>query len=370
MIRFTCYLLLSATLSACIEPIDVNTEVESALLVVEGFITDEPGPHTIRLSRLAKFAGELEGGNIEQEDDAEIFIEDDLGTRIEVEQQVEIVSEIMNLQTPLGLIQDTVEIPIKTIYTTPEGFRGEIGRTYVLNVRLLNGRMYQSTPQTILPAPELDSLIFSFVKLPSADEVTFTSGLEVYSRWQDPPGEENYYIWVANTGTYQLISRPDQYIDPVTSTPAPKGCCAVCYVPDNLSQIIVHSDLRTDGAVQTVLSAFIEDDGIRLKDRYLLEVNMFTVTKEAFAFHRLVQSQLSIQGSILDPPPGEITGNITNVSDPQEVVIGFFGAYNSSQRSRFISPSDLEEPQRQVVLPDDCRTISRSSTDVPTFWNN
>ena len=78
---FKLFLMLacSASLNACISPVDINTKLKNDYLVVDGFITTEPGPHILRLTELSKFAGALGGGEIIKQNDATVFIIDNEG---------------------------------------------------------------------------------------------------------------------------------------------------------------------------------------------------------------------------------------------------------------------------------------------------
>ena len=355
---------------ACISAIDHNPSLEEGLVVVEGFITDDFGPHEINITRLAPFTGPMEGASITQVDGANIYLFDDLGVMTPIVRKVDTVTELTDVQTPMGIVQQFVDFPVKTNYITPANFKGEVGRTYTLTVELPNLSNYVSSPQTMPSGAELDSIFLRFVKLPSADPVTFSSGLEIYSQFQDPPDEDNYYLWSANRGTYLQLTRPDLYLDPQFGTPAPKDCCHQCFISDPIKQVIVQSDFGLDGEVITVSSAFIQDDGMRFNDRYHLEIRMFSISQEAFIFHEQVSTQLEIDGDIFDPPPSLLAGNISNRSNPEETVIGFFGAYNASSKSIFIVPSDLEEHQLKKIIHDDCRTVVGATTEIPEFWDN
>ncbi|MFM7851563.1 MAG: DUF4249 domain-containing protein, partial [Flammeovirgaceae bacterium] len=48
-------------LHSCIDPLDVTFKGRGEELMVEGLITDEPGPYTIRLSNRLSYLGYYDG---------------------------------------------------------------------------------------------------------------------------------------------------------------------------------------------------------------------------------------------------------------------------------------------------------------------
>lgn len=343
--------------------------------MVDGFITTEPGPHTINLTRLSQFTGVM--GIIPVENDAEVYIMDNEGIRTDLRQMNTIRKENFNEPaagggTPTLCNPRTLFFEVKTPgYLTPEGFRGEVGKTYTLFVRTSAGEEFVSTPQTIIPTPEIDSISFEYERLPSSDPVTFESGVGVSVTWQDPVETENFYSWQVN-GIYRLET-PDR----------PEICCVydvfdggseLCWIheKDLPGNLVALSDTRFNGSRDTRRVGFVLDDGLRFASQevggdrqYYVEVLQYGLSGEAFAFNRLLNSQLEIDGDIFDPPPANIMGNMSRVGDPDELVLGFFGAYSVQTASRFIKRSILEEIKPSTRPCGDCRTRRGARVEVP-----
>ncbi|WP_187696518.1 DUF4249 family protein [Xanthovirga aplysinae] len=113
----------------CISPMELSPEEPTSYLVVNGGITNLPGPHIIELSRPLQYDDGIVSKSYKLS--AKIHLEDDLGNRILLE-------------------------PYKTnYYATPKDFRGKIGRTYTLNIKLADGRKYSSLPQKLEPSMDL-----------------------------------------------------------------------------------------------------------------------------------------------------------------------------------------------------------------------
>lgn len=160
------YILLSLTLlglvcGACEEVIDYELDTAETKLVVEGLITNRPGPYTVRLSNTK---GYLDQGLTQGVNKAFVLITDNQGT-------VDTLRQVGD-----GLYQTT-------------RLQGTPGNTYYFTARV-NGQVY--TAQSYMPpvAP-IDSL--TFVYKTAADEED--DGYHPYLHFTDPAGKGNYYRW-------------------------------------------------------------------------------------------------------------------------------------------------------------------------------
>lgn len=104
-------------------------------------------------------------------------------------------------------------------------------------------------------------------------------------------------------------------------------------------------DKNSNGTVNAVLAAFLPDNGIRFRTRYMVVIHQLSISREAHAFFDLLNKQLSIEGDIFDPPPATIRGNMINLDHGEENVIGYFYVSNVSIDTVFISPTLLEDYQ-------------------------
>ena len=72
-----------------------------------------------------------------------------------------------------------------------------------------------------------------------------------------------------------------------------------------------------------------------------VEVSQLNYTREAYQFWKRYQDQLNRTGSILDPLPAAIEGNIYNVANPNELALGYFSAAANFKKRLTI---DVVEP--------------------------
>ena len=365
-------LTLTVTLITCIDPLGVQPSDFEDLLVVQGFITDDFGPHEIRITRIARFSGVAGEGEIKIEE-ADVRIIDDLGELVELKRmrgQRKTLSVSTIFCSPAGLSFSE----FMTDYRTPEDFKGNVGRTYTLEVVTTDGQVYRSEPQLMGHTPVIDSLHLGFKVLPGLDPIVPGSSVEVFTTWTDPEEEENFYFWRIN-GIYRIFT-PDTTIPGVI-------CCAYeprdglaedCWIVERnlIGNRLVFSDERVNGQTITLPIGQIEDDGLRFANtavppskQYHVEVEQYMIPEEAFEFNQRIQTLSEINGEIFDPPPLSIRGNIFNVDDPEELVVGYFGAYQKQTRGIFLDKSLLEFTQRFPDPCGDCRLRTGAQLETP-----
>ncbi len=331
-----------AVVSSCIEPLDITTEEDKRILVVEGNITTQFGPHTVRVSESTKY-GSIFDGFSKKIENAQVSVRDNMGN-------------VVNL----------AEVD-KGVYQTPSDFRAVAGRSYSLLIFTRQGRSYSSLPDKVQKVPALDSISVVFKKIPTATE-KFRSGLEVRAHFRDPEETTNFYMW-KNTGTYLRSSNPELYRDPETGVLMPKECCSRCWISETGDEFIrLYKDNNTNGGNIVVPVAFIEDDGGRFTDKYLIRIEQASISKEAFQFFDLLQEQLDISGNIFDPPPATIRGNMIDLDFPGQPVIGFFRASDVAIDSLFLLRDFLDEFQKSIQINDDCRLLQGATAETPSFW--
>jgi len=329
--------------TACITPIEVIIDEEINVLVIDGFITTETGPHEIRITRSAKF-GDIFVGNIELISNALVLVRDQTGKVVE-------------------LIEDR-----PGFYFTPDTFKGEIGFSYTLLVETLAGESYSSFPQTIVPSPPIGDVFFQYRSTPTLNPSVTNSGLDILVRFDDPLDERNFYMWEVD-GEYRVFTNPELYRDPMSGALAPKDCCNVCYITDTGVSVDILSDIQVNGNTVVQKIGFLQDDRRRFQDQYRIEIRQFSITEAAFEFFRVLRNQLEISGSIFDPPPATIGSNIINLNDPNAATIGYFGAFDIQTFEGFVDLNQIENPRQDQQVNDDCRVLQNSTVTLPPDWD-
>ncbi len=232
------------------------------------------------------------------------------------------------------------------------------GRTYHIEVTLPDGTLYTSTPETMPLSVGTISTNFEVVQEEFIDAEGTVSQLDfikIYADSQIPVSSlKGHFRWSVEE-TYLLS--PTDFPDPFGSIPPP------CFISQNADpQRVTLLDQATSSTINQKLIAS------RIIDFSFLEKHYFTsyqsaLSDDAFAYWSKVNILANQVGSIFDTPPAKISGNISNATNNQEEVLGYFQAVNESY-DRFFTLPYLLPIQLQVRKCD--FTGSFNSLDYPT----
>ncbi len=324
----------------CIEPYLVVAPESESMLNVEGFITDFPGPHVIKISRTATYGS--------------VFVD----FIRPVSQAIVAVRE-----NETGLVTFLKETD-QGMYETPTIFEAKIGNTYSLKITTREGIEYTSFPSKTHQAPQLDSMVYSTLVIPTENRLLPRSGLRLLAYFKDPSDEKNFYFWNVKNPIAKVETFPE-FFKPRFSLPSdpyqPKECCKYCDVPDvNLfNSLYIADDSDFNGLVTNQIAGFLEDNGFRFSYKYQFEFEQMAISEETFRFLKLVNQQLTISGSVFDPPPANIRGNLVCLTHPEETVLGHFFSAGVSKTSILLNREDLDLIQIQRAFNDDCRLLNQ-----------
>jgi hypothetical protein len=142
------------------------------------------------------------------------------------------------------------------------------------------------------------------------------------------------------------------------------------------SQITVLSDQFIDGreiSDQPVFYSPIYWDG----DHYI-EIKQYSISQNAYLFWGQYLAQTNRTGSILDPLPAPLTGNIYNQSDSNDIALGLFSGSAAVTKKIIIIPLFLqtyllESIAYYYIKPGDCQyTYPNALNDdaIPAGWED
>ncbi len=352
MLKRLIYLLLILPI-ACVDPYQVTVPEGEQLLTVEGIISTGPGPHSITLTRSATY-GSIFEGLIRPVSLATVVVRDNEGN-------VTFLTEGKD--------------EFKGTYFTPANFRAQVGKSYTLQIQTAEGKVYTSTPERVAAVPAIQTLETRTVTIPTEDSGVPNSGIQLIVGLKDPADENNFYFWKTGPAVYILETRPDLFTPRPTPqnpdrTPQPKDCCNFCYkyeISNNQSLFVVNDD-SFNGLNTKIPASFIADDGFRFVNKYRVDLKQYSISQNAYRFLRLVKQQAEISGSIFDPPPATLRGNMLSLDNPDEVVLGYFMAAGETSERIYVDRNDLTFKQNPAIIQDDCRLIPGSFVDPPADW--
>jgi hypothetical protein len=342
-------------LHGCVDPFPVPQREFTSRLVIDALITDQPGPHTVMLSLSSNLRNDYTSTIFVS--GADIRITDDLNNSITLR-----------------------EVNSGNYQTQPESWQPVFGRSYVLSVRLPDGREFTSDPQQLSPAGEIEDVWAEFIpnSINSGDASQPQHAFWVYSNTRGQAGAPNLFRW-RTKGVYEVLTYPElrTTFDGQAIVPNPPPCsigvctCCNCWITEYDRQAKVSANENAVSATfSNIFMTMIPVDPFRFYTKYYLEVEQLSLPESAYDFWRKVQAQQAGATDIFQPNAIRIEGNVRSSTNPEDKAYGLVSFSAVTRKSIFIYHSDIPVGIPPIpVVTDDCRLLDRNASNVrPSFW--
>ncbi|MES2796769.1 MAG: DUF4249 domain-containing protein [Bacteroidota bacterium] len=164
-------------------------------------------------------------------------------------------------------------------------------------------------------------------------------GVQIYVNTQNSKNSTNYYQWeteqtweyhaeMTSALKYEITGTPNRpiykavYRFPKTPGTIDSSLFMCWESVSNTNLLIANTEKLTKDLIYHPL-AYIPPNSNHLNVLYSINVRQITWSKEGYEFLDRIQKNTEKTGSIFDAQPSELNGNIHNVDDPTEPVIGF-----------------------------------------------
>jgi hypothetical protein len=264
-----------ALLSACTDRYPIGELANNSnRLVVEGRFTNEAQVHTIYLSRTLSYTTPTpDGKGYPLETGATVTVTDDQGNSI-----------AFNEQTP-------------GVYSTASTAKGEVGRTYTLNITTSEGKKYSSEPEVMKAVPPINEIKVRYEDRVDPFENTSERIAIINIQFDDLPDSYDYYMWHWKT------SQNDQFGVVDSSWYWSYGADRYISVVDESFDLAELTGEDLKGSVK---------------------VYQTSISQKAYDFLQVLSSQESNSLGPFSTPPAPIRGNIINPNDDKDFALGFF----------------------------------------------
>ena len=295
---------------ACLDPFTFDTSGEESLLVVDGFLVPGGGSQQLKLSRTLDFGQKF----FNPETGAEIILHS-------------------------GDLSESYGEQEEGIYVLPgDVVKGIPGELYHITIELKDGSKYASSPLEMPALQIADSAFHRFEKellfLPTGR----TRESNVINVYVDTPIDRDngdvYMRWFSD----ELFTFPEESCgglqQPVT-----------CYttIPGKAQSLILLDAQISDQSVLKNIKVATKTSfpRVEFKGIHIFSIYQSSITKASFEYWTKVQSVALQAGTVFDPPPARIPGNISNLDDPTEPVLGFFDVIAIDTARTIIRPHEF-----------------------------
>lgn len=296
----------------------VVTSTNASILVVEGFINTGTDSTIIRLSRTVLVNNK---------------------TTVNPERNA-----IVTVETQQGTVLTLVEIA-KGVYASPPVSLDNT-KQYRVRIKTSSGKVYLSDLVSAKVTPPIDDIDF----------VVKGIGIQIYVNAHDAANNARYYRYTFSE-TWEFVTKYEApYIVNDTSVllRTPEQQVHQCYGRDSSARTILNS---TAALSQDIVAAFpivtVDSTSEKLQRKYSILVSQQALSKEAYVFYDNIKKNTEDLGNIFDAQPSLLIGNIHNINDPTEAVIGFISAGTIQKKRIFISRAGL--PKWTIPFPAGCK---------------
>jgi hypothetical protein len=353
-------IILASFAISCVDPVDLSLPPESQSFILEGNVTDNSAPDTVRLSK--SFPADGNYYNRLGVPGAKLWITDDAG----------VVDNLIDLGNG--------------VYVT-NNLQGAVGRTYTIAGEIpvkypddsKDTTRFVSALEQMLPAGTIDSIYYELTSKVNQETGIAEDGLNVFIDATVDASSSHRLRWKFN-GTYIFVSDPSLIqipipcLDPVCPTmglACALGCeCCICWASEREDLPLVTSPAFQGGTkVNRVFVKYIPINGFTFYDRYRVEVTQMELSKPVFDFYSGIRKQMENASSLFQPPFFELEGNVKVLSGKTKL-IGVFSAAAMVKANRYIYAYEFPFGISPTILAGDCRAVVDHSTNIrPPFWN-
>lgn len=347
-VRFLALLLIAG----CVDKADISLSSSSLPLIIEGTVTNDPGPDTVKITK----AYPADGGYYSR---------------------VGIAGAKVRIISDAGESDELTDIG-RGFYVT-DTLQGATGRTYQLFLTLNGGDQYQSTPQRMLPAGTLDDITYEFIsKVNSFTGLTEDGFIVFANSTVDPSSSRRVRYKVL--GTYKVTTNPELIqirTDcaappcPTLSLPCVTNCeCCVCWVYEReTTPKLVDPDFVGGTSITRIPVHYIPINNYTFNERYRVEVSQMELSQDVYEFYDAIRKQMENASSLFQPPFFELRGNVVAMN-PAPRVVGIFSAVSVTRHHIYITRSDVPYKMISEAIAADCRAVApNSSNQSPPFWD-
>lgn len=304
-------------LSACVEPVGIPLRSGNQRVVIEGIFTNQAEPCTVKLS----YSQDISVlSNITHIKNAKVRITDDRGN-----------------------FTDFAEgnFPSPYYFSTNRQFVGSVGRTYTLSIELPDGKKFVSKPEIMQAVPPIDNYYVEFDNTIKSFNGNRLFGYKIYIDTKDPVETKNFYRWSAYTYAFkQTRLKPCAPFNP-------PACRDYYWCREDEKEIIIGNDAGFNG--NPLKKQYVHFVPVYLLGTSYIEIRQQAISQDIYQYWKNYSDQTLRTGSIFDPIPSTIVGNVYNPNNPTELALGYFSVASISVKRFILNSIDMPNGRNLIA---------------------
>ena len=243
------------------------------------------------------------------------------------------------------------------------------GTSYKVQILTPDGIQIASDFDQLYECPEVDSIYYMIEELPSVDPYSSIMGLQFYCNLEAKEYSCRNFRWEAiETWEYKAA---------LATTPMYK----ICWDTEAVKDVFVLSTKNLTENNYTLFPLHFVDNysSQRLSYGYSLFISQYSLSDAAYEYWDKIHKNYVEQGGLYTKQPLKLKGNMHNLSNPEEQVLGFFGATSIKTKRIYVEnvaglPIEYKhcepDPDPMAKPPPYCFNclLSGGTNIKPVFW--
>lgn len=341
LVHIVYFLLLIFGIFSCVDEINLSLEESNRAIVIEAWLGNNPADTYVKVYRTSPYVSGVLNPN---------YI------------PVEVKSVVIEQSDGEDILFSQVEW---NVFRQSSSFDPVPGGKYRMVLETGDGEVYESSWETMPPLVEVEDIVgkaFAKQVMISVGQSQFLQNrtfADVQAQIADPGlGELGYLI--ETSGITELYTTAN--VD---------NCACVCY--DNVPNIFAGMNLTSNEPFQgRRFGLSLGEIPLSSIGRFYVSTKVKAVNKSSYDYLKQIDLQQRNSGSIFDPAPSRISGNIKKRgSDDQQVLGGFF-LFQESSFDKLLLRTEIRNESLNLnhaleALPfvnGDCREVYLDATPV------
>lgn len=216
---------------------------------------------------------------------------------------------------------------------------------YHLSIKTRDGKEYVSEDVPVVVTPAIDSVTYNY------DQDRDAMVIKVNTH--DPTNKARFYKWkFEETYQYRTAYYSGLEVDLIKKEiVSRKEDISMCYQTVSSTNIMLGSTIKlSSDEIRQLPLNIVEIGTNKFYIKYSILVKQYGLSRAGFEYWTDLAKTTQGTGSLFDPLPSQVTGNIKSTTNPKELIFGFFSASTVATKRIFISPGLGTYPR--CVAPD------------------
>jgi len=300
--------------AGCIDPFTPTIDETQELLVIEGQLTGSEGYQYITISRSSPY----NDPHFMPELGCYVEVVDDQGNIFQFNETYMKLGEYTHWMSQESLVP---------------------GRMYKVHVVTWDGNEYESDYDMLTAdCPPIDTVYYEIQTRETDDPDLPMNGIQLYVDVDSGDEVDRKFRWeLTETWEYYAAYPIQYYFDGDIHFMSDPMQFYRCWSTKRISTIfIANTEHSTTNKIKKFPLNYVSDRSNRLKIKYSLLIRQYSMSDDAYNYWLMLKKQSQETGGLYETQPPQVTGNVYNVNDPEERVLGYFNVSSVTEKRIFV----------------------------------